>query len=298
MRRFAVLFFSMLVPLISQAGSSSRTYTISCATCEDIASLNAEGSSFAGAGAGTAGKPNAGDLSNKAIVLVTGETAPISAYLRFYNRCPSHGTCTNSNIVRVVEALATDNMNAADLDNRLFARAAKIKAIDLPASYGIAGAHDEELVEAYVNTILQLVPGSTGISVWHGITNFPAFSWFGFIDLRFAVTQQIFVNDVITLVFSDGSSIQVKFLGIGVPDGLFFQVVEGSARDAAGKPLGTTSVGAPSGTDARWGTTRPAREGAAWASLPYSLCYTRSGTVCTSDPSQLCANYRSFLAPC
>lgn len=99
-----------------------------------------------------------------------------------------------------------------------------ITEIQLPDSLGGAGNYEEELVEAYARSRL-VYTGEQGTNPFR-----PAFVWFEFRDIRTGRLVKIYLRDRFTLRFSNGSSLEVEFLGPFAPSGLFFQVVHGSEQ--------------------------------------------------------------------
>jgi hypothetical protein len=98
-------------------------------------------------------------------------------------------------------------------------------------------------VIAYIQTVL--VPhGTVKFGVWHFIAEAGSALYWEVTDVRTGKDFDVFVGDTITVTFSDGSSVQVKFLGAQQAS-LRWEIVPGSERGADGKPLAGSTYTTP-----------------------------------------------------
>lgn len=104
-------------------------------------------------------------------------------------------------------------------------------------------AYVEEIVEVWIKSFL--VPtGEWGRSWLHLVFNWPEFVYFEFLDLRQCAGDpkackpiRVYTNELLTVQFADGSSVQLRFLGPFAPSGLFWQIEHGSERGPGGREV-------------------------------------------------------------
>lgn len=143
--------------------------------------------------------------------------------------------------------LTADDLEGVKLDNKVYARAAKVTPINVPsgqAQSNNAQGANWEFVGGYVQTVL--VYSGFGNSVLHGFLpgSFGQFTYIQFLDTRSGEVHKIYAGDTITVRFQDGSTAQLKLIP-AAPAGLYFHLVSDSERDPSGRPYGAPS--APSG---------------------------------------------------
>jgi len=95
------------------------------------------------------------------------------------------------------------------LDNSIFARATKFAPIHAP---DLTYNEEDEIILQYIETQLTET-GGTGLSIWHGLTNFPQIVWYIMVDLQTGQSFQVYVGDTITIQYANGYSEQWQFLG-------------------------------------------------------------------------------------
>jgi hypothetical protein len=170
-----------------------------------------------------------GSLPFGALIISTSDSQPISAFLT---------VCSDSGVKSA--CVLSDNIGLKDLDNRLFARAAQIDPIDIPpgvATSGIQGGPNWELVSGNVQGQLAFT-GASSYSIWHGLWTLSLnIVYMDFVDSRDGSVHRVWINDEITVKFSDGSTAKMRLEGPAAAGGLFFKLVEGSERDANGDPV-------------------------------------------------------------
>lgn len=148
--------------------------------------------------------------------------------------------------------ITPDNMGAAALDALTHARGADIPPINVPADLGTANTYpDVDLLTGFVNGVLV---GTTdgGASIWRALAGFSQVEWIVVVDTQTGAKYTLWNGDEVTLKFSDGSTIKVKFVGIGGPHGITFEVEIGSARDPHGNPYGIGGL-VPGGSPNNYG---------------------------------------------
>lgn len=148
--------------------------------------------------------------------------------------------------------ITPDNMGTAALDALTHARAADIPPIIAPADLGTANSYGEvELLTGFVNGVLV---GTTdgGASIWRALAGFSQTVWITVVDTQNGQKYTLWNGDEVTLKFSDGSTIKIKFVAIGGPGGITFQVDLGSARDPHGDPYGIAGL-VPGGGSTNYG---------------------------------------------
>jgi hypothetical protein len=140
-------------------------------------------------------------------------------------------------LLSIMLGLFTMNAQAQEkLDTSQVMKANVIPIIAIPAELGSASNYQEELLEAYVRLHV-VYTGEVGFDLFRWGDWFGGLYW-TFNDVRTGPLKiKIFLNDTFTASFSDGTTIDFKFMGIYAPSGLMFQVVPGSERTASGEPI-------------------------------------------------------------
>ena len=254
-------------------------------------------------------KPLAGSTpATPSIVLVTSTTIPISAIFRFYNPPPmrtSHGTLVYPPpLVSYFQPartgnLVTDTYAAARLDRQVTAtRALKITPVRMPVERGTAQAHVG--VVSVLNATFERQ--SSGLDFLWGLAGYhmPQTRYLDVIDERSGEQHRIFLDDTITIIFADLSSLVVKLTRKSPTDpALIFAVVAGSERNAAGKPYTVVpNITAQPGNGSQWVAPGPHTSGRLLGTGP--ACTFPAGQVCVSGEfgTAKCANTRAYTGPC
>jgi hypothetical protein len=163
------------------------------------------------------------------IIVSTSESVPISSILTI---CSSGGTGAKSAC-----ALIRTEEGMTELDNEIYARAAKVNPIIIPATTApsaVSGGPEWEFIQQEAAVLTYVTHGT---SILHSIWNWPQVAYVDFVDGRDGSPHRIWVGDTITVKFSDGSTAQLKLLGVTPVAGQFFHFVPGSERDANGNPV-------------------------------------------------------------
>jgi hypothetical protein len=232
---------------------------------------------------------NSGEVSSLpygSVILSSADSVPVSAYLTV---CSGSGGKSACPII--------DNAGVVELDNKMFARAAKIDPILIPAgvaSSAVQGGPQWELVSGSINQTLHFT-GASSYSFWHGLWSLSLnIVYMDFVDARDGSVHRIWLNDTVTLKFSDGSTAQFKLIGPNAPSGLFFQLVPGSERDANGDPVAAITAPNASPGPGYVFTFTPVFVGpdSITASLFYNIFYRCITTVTYYDPDGLLTYYR------
>jgi hypothetical protein len=163
------------------------------------------------------------------IVFVSSEQYPLSAFVRI---CPGPRGGRDACLI------TAGDLGAVELDNQVYARAAKIQPIDIPADVAPTATQAEfEIVEEwYYGRILEFTLRS-GISPWHNIFDPSTWHWMEFLDRRTGELHKVFTRDRVTLRFADGSTAQMEMQGVAGPSGHFFRFVFESIRLPNGEPF-------------------------------------------------------------
>ena len=228
------------------------------------------------------------------IIIVSSNKYPLSATFTVTTYCPSRGGCKHALTYRTPQLTSdkvADTLAAAKLDNQVAAaRATMVRPINIPAEYGGGLNFQEELVGAYVNTVL-ISQLKSGTDFWHGITHMPNFIYFVFKDKRDGKLYKIFTRELITLVFADGSTVQAEF---NPTQSVQFRVLVETARKANGDPYVFTPGPAKAGLASRW-IPRAVEIDGRYLMLG-SGCRVSGGQVCTIDGGIAhCAISRAFF---
>lgn len=112
-----------------------------------------------------------------------------------------------------------------------------IPIVAIPAEYG-SSVHDfeKEIVEAYVIRYLAPIPGRAGFDWFRPGPHFGG-PYVTFLDSRTMTQVKIFLFDTFNVVFSDGSTLELKMMGLTAASGLMFQIQMESGREADGTPV-------------------------------------------------------------
>lgn len=224
LRLFALV---LLVVLGGAAGTAAAAPTVamrkcSIYACDSAESLRAEG------------RAAAWGLPFDSIVFVTSEQYPLSAFVQ---------VCRGPRGAKDACLITSGDLGAVELDNEVFARAAKIAPIDVPADIASSASSAEwELVEGFIftNQIL-IVTGRNGWSPWHNILNPLTWHWMEFFDTRSNENNQVHTKDRITFQFADGSTAQAEMVGVAAASGHFFRLLPETIRGPDGEPLSDPS---------------------------------------------------------
>lgn len=288
-----LLLFSPFL-LVARANADVATIARSCNGCTTLEQMTSEAWNSSGPYI-----PN----HQPALFFIVSDAAPLSAEfkLRYEWEYEEYYGWFQ---VPVMDTLTIDYASAIALDNMFFARAAKVTPIAIPASVS-ASVTQPEPPELLIQIVQQnLVPqGLPHFGLWHWITGAPTATYWEVRDTRTGETHEIYVGDTITLVFSDGSSVQVKFLGAEMGS-IRWEIVQGSQRGSDGKPLAPPTALVPSS---------PVAPGAAVGALggsvvttitPIQWCATVIGPQCGTSiewPNTIvamCTRERVMFLPC
>jgi hypothetical protein len=166
-----------------------------------------------------------------ALIVSTSESVPISSILTVCSAGPSGA--------KSACALVRGDQEMVDLDNKVYARAAQIDPVLIPpgvAPSAVSGGPEWEFVQQAAGENFTFVRYDT--SILHAILTFSLqVAYVDFIDNRDGSAHRIWVNDTITVKFSDGSTAQLKLISTFPVAGAFFHLVPGSERDANGDPV-------------------------------------------------------------
>jgi hypothetical protein len=200
------------------------------------------------------------------IAFVSSQLYPLSAFVRI---------CAGPRGGKDACLITAGDLGAVELDNQVYARAAKIAPIDIPASIaGSATNAIQELAEEWMFTSGTLVvTGRVGVNPWHDLLNPLTWVWMEILDTRTNQVQKVFVKDRITLRFPDGSTVEAEMQGPTAPSGHFFRFMFETIRLPNGEPYAYTPPPLPatpvaSGID----LTPPWLASAFGGSLPYGVC--------------------------
>jgi hypothetical protein len=162
------------------------------------------------------------------IVFVSSEQYPLSAFVRI---CPGPRGGRDACLI------TAGDLGAIELDNQVYARAAKVAPIDIPAIIAPSATQAiPELAEGHVLSVLVSI-GRTGWAPWHDLFNPLAWHWMEFEDLRTGLIVRIFAKDRITLRFPDGSTVEAEMMGLGAASGHYFRFLPDTIRLPNGEPF-------------------------------------------------------------
>jgi hypothetical protein len=183
------------------------------------------------------------------IVLVSSETWPISAYfVQEYNLFYLPPWYAPVNIPWAF-FITLDETTAAQLDNKLYARAAQLQPVEIPPEVADSASADPELFEPYITSQagpFTVLPGPPRVDIWHMITHWGTLStYYEVLDKRNGEVSSVHIGDTVVIKFQDQSTLELRFWGPEGPAGKIFEHVSGSERDANGSPF-TGYNGAPS----------------------------------------------------
>jgi hypothetical protein len=162
------------------------------------------------------------------IVFVSSQQYPLSAFVRI---------CAGPRGGKDACLITAGDLGAVELDNRVFARAAKVAPIDIPADIAPSATQAiPELAEGVVSRTLAY-NFSHGVNPLHNLFNPLTWYWMEFHDLRTGEEHRIYTLDRITLRFPDGSTAQVELVGLAAASGHFFRFDPDSIRLPNGEPV-------------------------------------------------------------
>lgn len=246
------IFFLMILALLTQMPKSNAATVIpvavvTCSNCESADALyetaqtywsnydNSTPSGYIGL-LRDWGDCSYNPTTGPSVVLVVSTAIAISGA---YYACwiYPHG----GEVLRAYPLTAVNNADAVATDNTIFARAAaQAGRITLPANLplnGAGGSSTPILWESFLNTVLTPI-GSPTTSLWHGIIDFPEVAEGTFYNTQAKVTFQIWDDDTITVIDSNGWSAKFQWNPGADPQ---WQLVPNSIRDANGNPVDTST---------------------------------------------------------
>jgi hypothetical protein len=232
-----------------------------------------------------------GGLPLGSIVFVSSTQYPLSAFVRI---------CTGPRGGRDACLITAGDYGAIELDNEVYARAAAIEPIDIPpATAPSATQAIYELVQGYVfHPERLIVTGRNGINPWHDLFNPLTWEWMEIYDERTKTNNTVYAGDRITVRFADGSTAQLKMVGLGAPSGHFFVWVAGSERDSNGNPLMGAPTGAAPPASAGFDLLAPWLDSSFHTELIAGLCAFLESTCEWVNPYEVNCYYRRKDLPC
>jgi hypothetical protein len=232
-----------------------------------------------------------GNLPFGSIVFVSSQQYPLSAFARI---CPGPRGGRDACLI------TAGDLGAVELDNEVYARAAAIEPIDIPADIA-RGASPAiwELVEGHVLATL-VITGRNGINPWHNILNPLTWPWMEVVDERTDAVQRIYAKDRITLRFADGSTAQIEMLDAMAPSGHYFHFLPETIRLPNGEPLAELTPPLPATPTGLGIDLTPPWLNAVFGSLlPSGYCaLLQSHCEFVAGGSQLDCYYRRQKFPC
>jgi hypothetical protein len=155
------------------------------------------------------------------IVFVSSQQYPLSAFVRI---------CSGPRGGKDGCLITAGDLGAIELDNEIYARAAAIAPIDIPAHIaGSASGGIWELVQGHVLATLTIT-GRNGINPWHNLLNPLTWPWMEIVDERTDAVHRVYSKDRITLRFADGSTAQIEMLDVAAPSGHYFRFLPETIR--------------------------------------------------------------------
>jgi hypothetical protein len=232
-----------------------------------------------------------GSLPLGSIVFVSSQQYPLSAFVRI---------CTGPRGGKDACLITSGDLGAIELDNQVYARAAKIPPISIPPSVGGSASQAiPELVEGEVLRVLQFAL-KAGISPWHNILNPSTWEYMDFIDTRTLERHRVHTRDRIIVRFADGSTAELELFGVGAPSGHFFRFVPESTRRPNGEPYVTLPPpppASPSGSGLN--LTPPWLNGGFVGALAFGYCaFLQSHCEFVSGGIEVNCYYRRQNFPC
>jgi len=232
-----------------------------------------------------------GGLPLGSIVFVSSQQYPLSAFVRI---------CTGPRGGKDACLITSGDLGAIELDNQVYARAAKVPPITIPA--GVAGSASQatpELVEGEVIKVLKFAL-KAGISPWHNLLDPSTWEYMDFIDQRTLERHRIHTRDRIMVKFADGSTAELELFGVGAPSGHFFRFMPESIRRPDGQPyaaLPPPLPASPTGTGIT--LTPPWLNGGFVGALAFGYCaFLQSHCEFVAGGAEVNCYYRRQNFPC
>ncbi len=233
-----------------------------------------------------------GHLPLGSIVFVSSAQYPLSAFVYL---CPGPRGARDACLI------TAGDYGAIDLDNEIYARAAAIAPIDIPPEIAPSATQAiYELVEGYIfRPNLLIATGRNGINPWHNLFAPLSWPWMEFYDARSGANNTVYAQDRITVRFADGSTAQLKMVGLGGPSGHYFVWAAGSERDRNGNPFTTVppAAAAPSAGGA-FDLMAPWLDSSFRTDLIAGLCALLESTCEWVNPYEVNCYYRRKDLPC
>lgn len=233
--------------------STIQTAVVPCADCASAGDLLAVATSYFAQFSGTTPPGYTGTINpsstplctasgamNGTNVLVISAAVPIS---EFFYECLQHsGTGINGTFTLVVKPADTGaNADSIANDALLISRSAKTGPITLPSDFSLTGSTDEEM-SAYLSSAAGIPQnGTSTISLWHGITNFPQVLQGTFVNVQTGEAFTLWNGDTITVTDSNGNTAKFQWTPLST---IQWRLVPNSVRNAAGNPPGATPMAA------------------------------------------------------
>jgi hypothetical protein len=233
-----------------------------------------------------------GFLPFGSIVFVTSQQYPLSAFVRI---------CPGPRGGRDACMITSGDLGAVELDNRVYARAAAIEPIDIPADVATsASSAIQELAESWAFSSQTLVvTGRIGMNPWHDLFNPLTWTWMEILDTRTNELKKVYVKDRITLRFPDGSTVEAEMQGPSAASGHFFRFLFETIRLPNGEPLAYTPSLPASPVGGGIDLTPPWLAAAFAGGLPYGVCaFLISHCEFVSGGSVYDCYYRREQYPC
>jgi len=226
------------IPLVTiHCSCSSITDMKSTALMYYTANFNKTPSNFvapAGSGTWQVLLPLQGSTDLATKVMVVSDLYPVTGLFKGYYVAPDvPGQGSNK---YVVQAITGDSAATIAFDARIMARALSVKPVTMPSTVNIGDdvGVNESLAQMLIPT------GQTSFNAWHGITNFPQFQSFTYMDARTGKTTSIYIGDTITVTDINGNT--AKFKLVNPASTMPWQYVDGSLKDKNGNPITNTST--------------------------------------------------------
>jgi hypothetical protein len=224
------------------------------------------------------------------IVFVSSQQYPLSAFVRI---------CSGPRGGKDGCLITAGDLGAIELDNEIYARAAAIAPIDIPAHIaGSASGGIWELVQGHVLATLTIT-GRNGINPWHNLLNPLTWPWMEIVDERTDAVHRVYSKDRITLRFADGSTAQIEMLDVAAPSGHYFRFLPETIRLPNGEPLAELTPPPAMPTGPGIDLTPPWLNAIFGSLLPYGYCaLLQSHCEFVAGGSQLDCYYRRQKVPC
>jgi hypothetical protein len=175
-----------------------------------------------------------GSMQYGSYILATTDARPLSALTTVCQGPPRQPGWPPTKTLCLV---TPDDIGAFDLDQSIHARALAIEPVDIPPAIATGPfAADIEVIQHHLATVID-VSGAPpcGYALLHEW--WPPVSPYCYVlDLRFGMLHKVWINDVITVRYSNGQTEQFKFGGPTMPSGQFWMRVEGTIKNADGTP--------------------------------------------------------------